>query len=206
MSIFTLLSQKPWMADQAAIDNNHIGRSSSHPLPRVALYVLMAVIGVLFSLFSVAYIGRMAYGDWRILPEPSLLWFNTGVIMLSSFAFSRATINARKSDIKRTREYLLLAGVLTFGFIIGQLFVWGELVSFGYFVSTNPSYAFFYLLTALHILHLFGGLIAWLVVTYKSFVPQKEASDFPLKVNLCAIYWHFLLIVWTLLFVMLLLT
>jgi cytochrome c oxidase subunit 3 len=194
------------MADQAAIDNKHIGRSSSHPLPRVALYVLMAVIGVLFSLFSVAYIGRMAYGDWRILPEPSLLWFNTGVIMLSSFAFSRATINARKSDIKRTREYLLLAGVLTFGFIIGQLFVWRELVSFGYFVSTNPSYAFFYLLTALHILHLFGGLIAWLVVTYKSFVPQKEASDFPLKVNLCAIYWHFLLIVWTLLFVMLLLT
>jgi cytochrome c oxidase subunit 3 len=194
------------MADQAAIDNNHIGRSSSHPLPRVALYVLMAVIGVLFSLFSVAYIGRMAYGDWRILPEPSLLWFNTGVIMLSSFAFSRATINARKSDIKRTREYLLLAGVLTFGFIIGQLFVWRELVSFGYFVSTNPSYAFFYLLTALHILHLGGGLIAWLVVTYKSFVPQKEASDFPLKVNLCAIYWHFLLIVWTLLFVMLLLT
>ena len=206
MSIFTLLSQKPWMADQAAIDNNHIGKSSSHPLPRVALYVLMAVIGVLFSLFSVAYIGRMAYGDWRILPEPTLLWFNTGVIMLSSFAFSRATINARKSDIKRTREYLLLAGVLTFGFIIGQLFVWRELVSFGYFVSTNPSYAFFYLLTALHILHLFGGLIAWLVVTYKSFVPQKEASDFPLKVNLCAIYWHFLLIVWTLLFVMLLLT
>ena len=206
MSIFSLLSQKPWMADQAAIDDNHIGRSSSHPLPRVALYVLMAVIGVLFSLFSVAYIGRMAYGDWRILPEPTLLWFNTGVIMLSSFTFSRATINAREGDIKRTREYLLLAGVLTFGFIIGQLFVWRELVSFGYFVSTNPSYAFFYLLTALHILHLFGGLIAWLVVTYKSFIPQKETSDFSLKVNLCAIYWHFLLIVWTLLFVMLLLT
>ena len=206
MSIFSLLSQKPWMADQAAIDDNHIGRSSSHPLPRVALYVLMAVIGVLFSLFSVAYIGRMAYGDWRILPEPTLLWFNTGVIMLSSFTFSRATVNAREGDIKRTREYLLLAGVLTFGFIIGQLFVWRELVSFGYFVSTNPSYAFFYLLTALHILHLFGGLIAWLVVTYKSFIPQKETSDFSLKVNLCAIYWHFLLIVWTLLFVMLLLT
>ena len=194
------------MADQAAIDDNHIGRSSSHPLPRVALYVLMAVIGVLFSLFSVAYIGRMAYGDWRILPEPTLLWFNTGVIMLSSFTFSRATINAREGDIKRTREYLLLAGVLTFGFIIGQLFVWRELVSFGYFVSTNPSYAFFYLLTALHILHLFGGLIAWLIVTYKSFIPQKETSYFSLKVNLCAIYWHFLLIVWTLLFVMLLLT
>ena len=194
------------MADQAAIDNNHIGQAVSMPLPRVALYVLLAVIGVLFSLFSVAYIGRMAYGDWRTLPEPMLLWMNTAIIMLSSISFHYATKNAKKNEIKRTREYLLLSGVLTFGFIVGQLFVWRELVSFGYFASTNPSYAFFYLLTALHILHLVGGLIAWTVVTIKSFIPQKETSDFALKVNLCAVYWHFLLIVWALLFTMLLLT
>lgn len=206
MSIFSTLSQKPWMADQAAIDNNHIGQAVSMPLSRVALYVLMAVIGVLFSLFSVAYIGRMAYGDWRTLPEPTLLWLNTAIIMLSSISFHQATKNAKENQIKRSREYLLLSGVLTFGFIVGQLFVWRELVSFGYFASTNPSYAFFYLLTALHILHLAGGLIAWTVVTIKSFIPQKETSDFALKVNLCAVYWHFLLIVWALLFIMLLLT
>ena len=206
MSIFSTLSQKPWMADQAAIDNNHIGQAVSMPLSRVALYVLMAVIGVLFSLFSVAYIGRMAYGDWRTLPEPTLLWLNTAIIMLSSISFHRATKNAKENQIKRSREYLLLSGVLTFGFIVGQLFVWRELVSFGYFASTNPSYAFFYLLTALHILHLAGGLIAWTVVTIKSFIPQKETSDFALKVNLCAVYWHFLLIVWALLFIMLLVT
>jgi cytochrome c oxidase subunit 3 len=194
------------MADQAAIDNNHIGQAVSMPLSRVALYVLMAVIGVLFSLFSVAYIGRMAYGDWRTLPEPTLLWLNTVIIMLSSISFHQATKNAKENQIKRSREYLLLSGVLTFGFIVGQLFVWRELVSFGYFASTNPSYAFFYLLTALHILHLAGGLIAWTVVTIKSFIPQKETSDFALKVNLCAVYWHFLLIVWALLFIMLLLT
>ena len=206
MSIFSTLSQKPWMADQAAIDNNHVGQAVSMPLPRVALYVLMAVIGVLFSLFSVSYIGRMAYGDWRTLPEPTLLWMNTAIIMLSSISFHQATKNAKENEIKRSREYLLLSGVLTFGFIVGQLFVWRELVSFGYFASTNPSYAFFYLLTALHILHLVGGLIAWVVVTIKSFIPQKESSDFALKVNLCAVYWHFLLIVWALLFTMLLLT
>ena len=194
------------MADQAAIDNNHIGQAVSMPLSRVALYVLMAVIGVLFSLFSVAYIGRMAYGDWRTLPEPTLLWLNTAIIMLSSISFHQATKNAKENQIKRSREYLLLSGVLTFGFIVGQLFVWRELVSFGYFASTNPSYAFFYLLTALHILHLAGGLIAWIIVTIKSFIPQKETSDFALKVNLCAVYWHFLLIVWALLFIMLLLT
>jgi len=206
LSIFSTLSQKPWTSDQAKIDDKHSGKSSSMPLPRVALYVLMAVIGVLFSLFSVAYIGRMAYGDWRILPEPPLLWINTGIILMSSFAFHKANISSKEKNNKKTREYLFLAGALTLGFITGQLFVWRELVSFGYFVSTNPSYAFFYLLTALHILHLFGGLIAWLFVVFKSFEQEDETSNFLLSVNLCAIYWHFLLIVWLALFTMLLLT
>ena len=81
MSIFSILSQKPWTSDQAKIDDKHSGKSSSMPLPRVALYVSMIVMGVLFTLFSVAYIGRMAYGDWRVLPEPPLLWFNSLVIL-----------------------------------------------------------------------------------------------------------------------------
>ena len=166
----------------------------------------MVVMGVLFTLFSVAYIGRMAYGDWRVLPEPLLLWFNSLVILMSSVAFHRATLSSKENNNRRTREYLFLAGALTLGFITGQLFVWRELVSFGYFASTNPSYAFFYLLTALHILHLLGGLIAWLFVVYKSFIPEDESSNFSLNVNLCAIYWHFLLVVWLVLFAMLLLT
>ena len=206
MSILSILSQKPWTSDQAKIDDKHSGKSSSMPLPRIGLYVLMTVIGVLFTLFSVAYIGRMAYGDWRILPEPPLLWFNSLIIIMSSFAFHKATISSKENNHKRTREYLFLAGALTLGFITGQLFVWRELVSFGYFVSTNPSYAFFYLLTALHILHLLGGLIAWLFVIFKSFTLEYGSSDFSLNVNLCAIYWHFLLVVWLVLFAMLLLT
>ena len=206
MSIFSILSQKPWTSDQAKIDDKHSGKSSSMPLPRVALYVSMVVMSVLFTLFSVAYIGRMAYGDWRVLPEPPLLWFNSFIILMSSFAFHKATLTLKEKNNRRTREYLFLAGALTLGFITGQLFVWRELVSFGYFVSTNPSYAFFYLLTALHILHLFGGLIAWLFVIYKSFASEGESSNFSLSVNLCAIYWHFLLIVWLFLFAMLLLT
>ena len=206
MSILSILSQKPWTSDQAKIDDKHSGKSSSLPLSRVALYVSMVVMGVLFTLFSVAYIGRMAYGDWRVLPEPLLLWFNSLVILMSSFAFHRANLSSKENNNRRTREYLFLAGALTLGFITGQLFVWRELVSFGYFASTNPSYAFFYLLTALHILHLLGGLIAWLFVVYKSFSADDESSNFSLNVNLCAIYWHFLLVVWLILFAMLLLT
>ena len=98
MSIFSILSQKPWTSDQAKIDDKHSGKSSSMPLPRVALYVSMVVMGVLFTLFSVAYIGRMAYGDWRVLPEPLLLWFNSLVILMSSFAFHRANLSSKEKN------------------------------------------------------------------------------------------------------------
>ena len=206
MSIFSTLSQKPWMADQALVDNEHMGRSMTLSLRKATLFLLLIVIGILFTLFSVAYIGRMAYGDWRTLPEPLLLWWNTAIMVLSSLSFYRANVNADRNNIKKTRIYLLVAGALTISFIVGQLFVWRELISFGYFVSTNPSYGFFYLLTALHILHLLGGLIAWLVVMLKSFTLKNDTANFALKVNICAIYCHFLLIVWAFLFVMLLLT
>ena len=98
MSIFSILSQKPWTSDQAKIDDKHSGKSSSMPLPRVALYVSMVVMSVLFTLFSVAYIGRMAYGDWRVLPEPPLLWFNSLVILMSSFAFHKATLSLKENN------------------------------------------------------------------------------------------------------------
>ena len=100
MSILSILSQKPWTSDQAKIDDKHSGKSSSMPLPRIGLYVLMTVIGVLFTLFSVAYIGRMAYGDWRILPEPPLLWFNSLIIIMSSFAFHKANISSKENNHK----------------------------------------------------------------------------------------------------------
>ena len=53
---------------------------------------------------------------------------------------------------------LLAAGVLTFGFLAGQLWAWRQMDAAGYFVAANPAYAFFYLLTAVHGLHLLGGL------------------------------------------------
>ena len=74
MSIFSLLSQKPWMPDQAAIDNTHIGRSSSHPLPKIALYVLMAVIGVLFSFIILTIeISSQFFKSWKKLCS-QIIW------------------------------------------------------------------------------------------------------------------------------------
>ena len=89
MSIFDTLTQKPWLPSQEKKDNLHSGRSFSFDSSRVALICFLASVTALFSLFFVAYIGRMAYGDTRVLPEPSLLCDNTGVLFLSRVLFQR---------------------------------------------------------------------------------------------------------------------
>ena len=88
MSIFETLAQKPWLPSQEKKDNLHTGKSFEFDSSRVALICFLGSITALFSLFFVAYVGRMAYGDWRILPEPPLLWINTAVLMHPYYIFS----------------------------------------------------------------------------------------------------------------------
>ena len=85
----------------------------------------------------------------------------------------------------------------------GQLFVWQQLVDLGYYANSNSANAFFYLLTAVHGAHLLGGLVAW----GRSVLRMRQASgvaDVRLSVELCTTYWHYLLLIWLILFGLLL--
>ena len=96
---------------------------------------------------------------------------------------------------------MLIIGVLAFIFLFGQLLVWQQFISLGYYVSTNPANAYFYVFTTLHGLHLIGGLFYWNLTMKKVWVPQEVAVvKTKHTVELCAIYWHFLLVVWLVLF------
>ena len=94
----------------------------------------------------------------------------------------------------------LLLMILTFTFITGQLLVWQHFVNLGQYASSNPANAFFYVLTALHGLHILGGLFFWAKVTRQLFKDNYNVTKIKQNVELCAIYWHFLLIVWFVLF------
>ena len=100
---------------------------------------------------------------------------------------------------------LIAAGVFTLSFLAGQLWVWQQLSSSGNFVAANPANAFFYLLTALHGLHLLGGLWVWAKTTAKV-ARGVEVGAVRLSVELCTVYWHYLLLVWLVLFALLLST
>ena len=200
LNIFKLLSQKPWEESQSAIDNQHDGRTLDLSKAKLGVRTIMVVSSVIFSLFVVSYSDRMLVHDWRSLSEPWLLWINTGILIFTSFVFHKAKVYSDQNEFEKAKNTLLLVGFLSFAFITGQLLVWQYYVNLGQYVSTNPANAFFYLFTALHGLHVLGGLFFWGRATKKLFTNNYNVSKIKQAIELCAIYWHFLLIVWVILF------
>lgn len=188
------LTAKPWL-EEGPIDDFPRTGAMTLPAAKIGLGVFLAVAGCLFTLFISAYSMRMNMADWRALPVPKLLWFNTGVLVLSSVALQWAYLAARRNDIDGVMLGLLAGGAAAVTFLVGQLLAWQQLVVAGYFVASNPANSFFYLLTAAHGLHLMGGLAALGKTTARVWRSTKVA-EMQLSVELCTIYWHFLLLVW----------
>ena len=129
-----------------------------------------------------------------------MLRINTLIIILTSFACHRTKEKKKKNEFEKTKNSLFIVGFLTFAFITGQLLVWQHFVNLGQYASTNPANAFFYVLTALHGLHVLGGLYFWAKVTTQLFKENYNISKIKHNIELCVLYWHFLHIVWLVLF------
>jgi cytochrome c oxidase subunit III len=188
------LAAKPWLEEGLLADV----RGDSAPA-KIGLGVFLAVVGSLFALFISAYSMRMNMADWRALPVPRLLWFNTGVLVLSSVALQWAHVAARRNDMDGVIVGLCAGAAFAVTFLVGQLLAWRQLNAAGYFLASNPANSFFYLITAAHGLHLMGGLAALGRTTAKVW-RGSEMTQVRLSVELCAIYWHFLLVIWLVLF------
>jgi len=198
------INVRPWIA-QRPIENVYGDGALSLPPVKVGLGVFLAVATSLFALLISAYYMRMAGADWTTLAVPKGLWLNTGALILSSAAMQWTQSAARWGRMDGVRIGLIAGGIFAFCFLAGQLWVWQQLNASGYFVAANPANAFFYLLTALHGLHLLGGLWVWAKTTAKV-ARGVEAGAVRLSVELCTVYWHFLLLVWLVLFALLLST
>ncbi len=207
ISIFKLLSQKPWDPDQAKLDNLHEGSTLEISKGKLGLRYLMIISTIFFCLFIVTYSDRLVYQDWKSMPEPLLLWLNTLLLVITSVVFISAQIASNKNNFEIVKNRLIVIGLLSVVFLLGQLLVWQQMVDQGYYVSSNPANAYFYVFTALHGLHLLGGLVYWLMTIKKVWNPKNIiVMKTKHTVELCAIYWHFLLAVWVVLFGLMLLT
>lgn len=205
MNLFQQLTEKPWLTDDAAVVELRAGRTFALATEKLGLRVFLAVAMVVFSLFVAAYVERMVFSDWDSVPIPWLLWLNTLILVLSSAAMHRAWSSARQGRMGGVRQGLYMGGGLAVLFLGGQLLAWRELAALGHYAATDPANAYFYLLTALHGVHLIGGLVAW-VRTVAKVRRGLGVVEVRLSVELCTIYWHFLLLIWLVLFALMLLT
>lgn len=207
MSLLSRLTEKSW--ETPGIRGFAEPASYRPAAARVGLYIYFGVACVLFSLIIAAYLVRMGVGlhgavehgaaeDWRPMPEPPMLWINSAVLVASSFAWEIARRAAHALVWDRMRRLALIGAGLGLLFLAGQLLLWQQYQAAGYYLAANPANAFFYLLTGVHGLHLVGGVVACARAVGQLGVhgDHRRAAR---NIALCAVYWHFLLLVWILL-------
>ncbi|MBB4569414.1 cytochrome c oxidase subunit 3 [Rhizobium leucaenae] len=192
------LTSKPWL-ETGLVDDAPEMRGSSETTAKVGLGIFLAVVGALFALLISAYLTRLSGADWWSIPIPPLLWVNTAALAASSVALQWAKTEARLDHSEMLNTALAVALVLAVLFLVGQVLVWRQLVAAGYVLADNPSNSFFYMITGLHGLHILGGLFVLGRTTIRAQANIGQARV-RLSVDLCAIYWHFMLVVWLVLF------
>ena len=202
--LFGTLLQKPWDNEQAAIDNAHEGKTFDLTVQKSAVLIIFGIATVLFSLVFTSYLYTLPPDqDTQYLLRPNLLWINTLILFFVTYYFNKVTGDLEKKDTSKVKRNLLIIGGLTYLFLFGQIIFWFQLLKSGNYVSTNSYFANFYVFTALHGLHLFGGLFFWGKVSSKVLkLEQNKILEQEKNISALSIYWTYLLIVWLMFFLM----
>lgn len=133
--------------------------------------------------------------DWNRLPLPSILWWNTGLLLVSS-----VVIDLARRQLKRNRR-VLFNKLWTVGvalgtlFLIGQVIAWRQIDQAGFLMARNLGTAFFYVLTWTHAAHVVGALLAVWYVEYRALRYELGTSG-RTWVVVSAVFWHFLDVLW----------
>jgi cytochrome c oxidase subunit 3 len=196
----------PILTDVGYGDGGGSGWGSSFPISKnqVGLWILLGTIIMLFGGLSSAYIVLRGAPEWQNIEIPSILWLNTAILLGSSATIEAARRSLRHGRMFATKTWIIASGGFGIAFLIGQFAAWRQLVSAGVYLPSTLHSSFFYLLTALHGVHLLGGLIALAYVVTRALRNRMtSAKDESLK--LCATYWHFMDALWVYLFILLVL-
>jgi cytochrome c oxidase subunit 3 len=159
-------------------------------------------IFMLFMALASAYLVQRTTSDrWASVHLPAILWLNTMVLLVSSVTMERARKRLSLADLSGFRALWMVTTVLGLAFLAGQLAAWRLLVAQGIYVATNQASSFFYIFTAVHGLHLLGGITALIYVYRRNF----ETASVPLTTaaEVTSYYWHFMDGLWLLLLALL---
>jgi heme/copper-type cytochrome/quinol oxidase subunit 3 len=172
--------------------------------------LLLASLGMLFAASLAGYlVVRLESEAWPppgMPPLPGILWASTGLLLLSSLTMHLALGAARAGRQVSLRNLLLLTALLAVAFLGLQGLGWYRLAAAQAPPGANLWAFTFYMLTGLHALHVIGGLLALGTVTGLALAGYYREPGREQGVAALARYWHFLDVVWLILFGVLYLT
>jgi cytochrome c oxidase subunit III len=179
------------------------------------VWVGISAITMSFAAFTSAMIVRQgASSDWRHFHLPLILYLNTLILLASSgtLALARKRLgaiadflasapNKAKDEFSDGIRWLYVTAAMGALFVIGQVLAWRDLAAEGLFLSTNPSSSFFYVFTALHAVHLLGGIAGLIYIIWK--LNRTHGTAQTTGLNAVSIYWHFMDGLWVYLLILL---
>jgi len=180
-------------------------REAARKTAKPLLYIGIVSIVMLFAGLTSAYVVRADNGNWLVFDLPRIAFVSTAIIILSSLTMLVAQRAIKKDNLKMTSLFIAITFVLGIGFFYTQIQAWKDLTAQGiFFVGkySNASGSFLYIIALVHLFHMIGGLIALLVSLTKSLLKKYSSADY-LGIELTAIYWHFLDLLWVYLFLFL---
>ena len=170
---------------------------------KMILWFAMVSMFMMFAGLTSAYVVSASRPDWlNDFKLPSAFLISTIVMVVSSITFHMAKVTMKKNDRQATTMWLLLTLVLGIGFVFTQFYGFNQVIESGYFFTgpeSTVTTSFVYIVVIVHLAHLFAGLIVLLIVIYNHF-KQKYSSSQTLGIELGAVFWHFLDILWVYLF------
>jgi len=181
-------------------------KSRSDRSYKLILLFAMVSMTMMFAGLTSAFVVSKSRADWlKDFQMPSAFFISTAVIICCSITFHLAKKAIQKDNRMATTSFLLATLGLGILFVVMQFVGFGQIVAQGYYFTGSESTittTFLYVVTVTHLAHLAGGLISLLIIIYNHF-KQKYNSRQTLGIELGAMYWHFLDLLWVYLFLFL---
>ena len=192
--------------DETRIDTDE--QSTNPDKSKIIAWFLLLVVLMTFGGMIGAYIVLATNGaaEWRPFDLPGQVWISTLLIISGSFTYHLAQKALFASKFDRSRNLLIATTALGAAFISSQLIVWLALVNRGFYLSGNPYAGFFYILTAVHAVHVIGGIVALGTILLRTWNPARSEDENLYRRSLAQSvgwYWHFMGALWLVLLVLL---
>jgi cytochrome c oxidase subunit III len=175
---------------------------------RIGMWFLMLVVLMTFGGLIGAYIVIATNGviEWKPFALPIQVWISTVWIILSSIAYEVSRIKLKSGNQRQAKNWLLITTIAGAAFISSQLLAWFALYQQGVYMQSNPYAGFFYILTAVHALHVLGGISALGYIVLRTWRETESSQELERRIVISTVigwYWHFMDALWIVLFLLL---